>query len=240
MQYNSIISAISKYMSFLSIDRSSLIRDCSPFMPYYFESILLKDKITKYIYICLTSNDCKPSAINKWNNELSDVLVDDLCVYDVFNVCFRTTNDSTVNWLQYRILHRILPVKYYLKKINIASSDSCTFCNENSETIQHVFVKCKKILPLWNALSARLYEKCSKRVEFYICNIIFGEYPLDGENKALNCIILFTKQYIFFCLKQNRVPVFLGLYNYLQLRYKIEKSAYLYKLENEKFEKNLV
>ena len=79
--------------------------------------------------------------------------------------------------------------------------------------------------------------KCSKRVDFYICNIIFGEYPLDGENKALNCIILFTKQYIFFCLKQNSVPVFLGLYNYLQLRYKIEKSAYLYKLENEKFEK---
>ena len=98
--------------------------------------------------------------------------MDDLCVYDVFNVCFRTTYDSTVNWLQYRILHRILPVKYYLKKINITASDSCTFCNENSETIQHVFVKCKKI---WNALSARLYEKCSKRVGFNICNIIFGE-----------------------------------------------------------------
>ena len=49
MQYNSIISAIIKYMSSLSIDRSSLNRDYSPFMPYYFESILLKDKITKYI-----------------------------------------------------------------------------------------------------------------------------------------------------------------------------------------------
>ena len=110
MQYNSIISAISKCVSFLSIDRSSLNRDYSPFMPYYFESILLEDKITKYIYICLTSNDCISSAINKWNNELSDVLVDDLCVYDVFNVCFRTTNDSSVNWLKYRIFHRILPV----------------------------------------------------------------------------------------------------------------------------------
>ena len=40
MQFKSIISAISKDMSFLSIDtcRSSLNRDCSPFMPYYFES----------------------------------------------------------------------------------------------------------------------------------------------------------------------------------------------------------
>ena len=115
-------------------------------------------------YTCLTSNDCILSAINKWNNELADVLLDDLCVYDVFNVYLRTTSDSSVNWLQYRILHRILPVKYYLKKINITSSDSCTFCNKNSETIQHVSVKCKKTLPLWNALSACLYEKCSKRL----------------------------------------------------------------------------
>ena len=38
-------------------------------------------------------------------------------------------------------------------------------------------------------------------------------------------------------MKQNRVPIFLGLYNYFHLRYKIEKSAYIYKLENEKFEK---
>ena len=68
MQYNSIISAISaislklvfddrslaKYMSLLSIERSSLNRDCSPFMSYYLESILFKDTITEYIYICLT------------------------------------------------------------------------------------------------------------------------------------------------------------------------------------------
>ena len=28
--------------------------------------------------------------------------------------------------------------------MNITSSDSVTFCNENSETIQQVFVKCQK------------------------------------------------------------------------------------------------
>ena len=39
MQYNSIISAISKYMSSLSIDRSSLNRDYSPFMLDHFVSI---------------------------------------------------------------------------------------------------------------------------------------------------------------------------------------------------------
>ena len=100
-----------------------------------------------------------------------------------------------------------------------------------------MFAKCKEILPLWNALSARLYEKWSKQVGFNVCNISFGEYPLNGKNKGLNCTISYIKQYIFFCLKKERVPVLLGLYNYLHLRYKIEKSANLYKLENEIFEK---
>lgn len=49
------------------------------------------------------------------------------------------TNDTSVQWLQYRVLHRILPVNYYLKQIKIIANDYCTFCKEEIETIQHVF-----------------------------------------------------------------------------------------------------
>lgn len=237
MLYNSLICAISKYLTYLSIDKSTLKRDCTTFMPFYYESIFLKEKVTKHIYICLTSNDCVPTAINKWNAELCDILPNDLCVQDVFKICFRTTNDSTVNWLQYRILHRILPVKYYLKKIRITASDCCTFCNDMPETIQHVFANCKKIQPLWNALSILIYEKCYKNVSFDVCNVLFGVYPLDWENRILNFVILYTKQYIFSCLKQNKTPNFFGLLHYLNQRYKIEKYIYIQKSEIEEFEK---
>jgi hypothetical protein len=40
-------------------------------------------------------------------------------------------------WLQYRILHKILPVKYFLKKIKILDNDECSFCNSESKTIEH-------------------------------------------------------------------------------------------------------
>lgn len=59
-------------------------------MLIYDESILLKEEVTK-----------------KWYTELCD-----LCVQNIFKACFRTTSDSTINWLKYRILHSILPVKY--------------------------------------------------------------------------------------------------------------------------------
>lgn len=60
-------------------------------------SQFLEENVRKHIYICLTSNDCVPTAINKWNAELCDILPDDLCVHDVLKVCFSTTNDSTIN-----------------------------------------------------------------------------------------------------------------------------------------------
>lgn len=42
----------------------------------------------------------------------------DILVNDDFKICFKTNKNSPVHWLQFRILHIILPVGFYLK-INI-------------------------------------------------------------------------------------------------------------------------
>lgn len=112
----------------------------------YLILIVIKIYVLLYIniYYIFINIHCETTAINKWNAELCDILPNDLCVRDVFEICFSTTNNSTINWLQYRILHTILPVKYYLKKIRITTSDNCTFCNDMPETIKHVFATCKK------------------------------------------------------------------------------------------------
>lgn len=39
-----------------------------------------------------------------------------LILKDVFKVCSKVTTDTSVQWLQYRTLHRIHPEKQYLKK----------------------------------------------------------------------------------------------------------------------------
>lgn len=108
-------------------------------MPVFLQPVLISEKCTKIIYNYLNEKDDVPTAINKWRTELTPYGVDDISVNDVFKICFKTTHDSSVQWLQFRILHRILPVGYYLKKINIKSLDSCGFCKKNVETIVHVF-----------------------------------------------------------------------------------------------------
>lgn len=235
MQYNSIISAISKFLKSVFVERVNIEKNCTPFLPMYFEVILLNEKCTKAIYKILNYTEAVPTAISRWNNELP--LEQNLCIQDCFKICFMTTNDTSVQWLQYRVLHRILPVNYYLKKIKIITNDCCTFCKEEIETIQHVFFSCTNVLPLWNDLSMSIYRKTTKRVGFNVINILFGENSLSVDNKPVNFIILYTKQFIYICLKQNKIPNYVDLLYYLSFKYKIEKYASVQKFQLRKFEK---
>lgn len=145
-----------------------------------------------------------------------------------------TTNDSSIQWLQYRLLHRILPVNYYLKKkINVVSSDWCSFCERDVETIQRVFVSCEKISTIWSNLSMHIYQYTSIRISFNVINILLGELPLSKDNKVVNFIILYAKQYLFWCLKKDSLS---GLLFYLYNKYKVEK--YIQKFQMQKFPNN--
>ena len=85
-----------------------------------------------------TKKESIPSSICRWN--LTTVQMGYLELpYAVFKICCKVTTDSNVQWLQYRILHRLLPVKSYLKKIKIVNNDTCSFCNNEVETIENVF-----------------------------------------------------------------------------------------------------
>lgn len=53
-----------------------------------------------------------------------------------------------------------------------------------------------------NAHSILISEKCYKNFRFDVCNVLFSVYPLGDEYNS-NFVILYTKQYIFSCLKQN-------------------------------------
>lgn len=48
--------------------------------------------------------------------------------------------------------------------------------------------------------------KTTNRIGFNITNVIVGEMPLNQGNKVVNFIILYTKQYIFNCLTQKKIP----------------------------------
>ena len=60
-----------------------------------------------------------------------------------FQLPFKTTRDSSVIWLQLRLLHRLLPTNYLLTKMQIKDNNKCTFCKTETETLRHLFWDCK-------------------------------------------------------------------------------------------------
>ncbi|XP_056019638.1 uncharacterized protein LOC125668194 [Ostrea edulis] len=202
LQYNSVLSAISTHLKLFE-NKGVFNRAFSPYIPLFYKPLILQTKCTKSVYKQLNVNHDIPTSVSKWNLDPVAYGIE-ICVKDAFTVCFKTTKDSIIQWLQYRILHRILPVNYYLKKINVVSFDCCTFCNDEVETIQHVFIGCEKLSILWSNLSMHIYKTTSKRIGFNVLNILLGELPLLKGNRIVNFLILYTKQYIFSCLKKKK------------------------------------
>lgn len=226
MKYNSVISAISTLMKELDFSKEHYVKMYRPFFPLYFGIILQAKKTSQYIYRFINTSNNVPKSFEKWKS-LDFYRELHVSVKDVFKNCFMVSKDSKVQWLQYRILHRILPVNYYLKKIKIMHNDICTLCNSESETIEHIFFSCTKVISLWNRLSIEIYNATAERVGFNITNVIFGELPFQNSNAVVNFLIIFTKQYIFYCVKNKKCPNIKGLLNHLQTNYSVEKSICL-------------
>lgn len=238
MQFNSVISAISKFFKTMSVNRSDLSKDFSPFIPFYFGYILLNEKCSKVLCQLINSKDIVPKAIQKWNTELSLYL--EMILWKIFlkfvlrQLLILQYNGYNTEFFTEFFQQTTL---YYLKKINVISYDVCAFCKENVETIQHVFMTCSEILPIWNNLSMYIYRKTSNRVGFNVKNVLFGELSFCGYNKVVNFIILYSKQYIFNCSKQDKKPDIVGMLHHLSFKYKVEKYIAIKSCEITKFNK---
>ena len=146
------------------------------------------------------------------------------------------TEDSSLQWLQQKILHRILPVKSYLKKIGIRSSDACWFCDEKEDII-HTFILCPSISQLWVNLSYHIYVKTRSRIGFNIKNIIFGE-PHCKRNIPINFIIMYTKSFIYKCSRQDKTTRIIPLLKYIYYNFKLHKYLAIRNQKEDNFRNN--
>ena len=133
------------------------------------------------------------------------------------------TCDSTLQWLQFRILYRLLPVGYYFKKSELNPQTVVDFVIRMWKQFYICLPRVKK--PNHCGVSLYIYRKTHERVGFNVSSIIFGKFPLSSYKKVINFIILHVKQYIFTCLLQNNMPNLCGLLCYFNVKYKVKKYA---------------
>ena len=169
-------------------------------------------------------------AQQKWKDEL--FLDDSVSWEKVFMMSYHLTSDPNLKWLQLRLLHRILTTNTYLKRIKILEDDSCSYCKNSPETLQHLFWTCPIVSQFWNSLFSFFTEINLPHERLSFKMIIFGTLDLE-KNTLLNLLLLLAKQYIY---NSKFSSSFLSVKNYLSNVKKYYFAERHLALKNEKNE----
>ena len=164
----------------------------------YFKSIIQTKKGSSKFYRVLTQKSGTPKGVAKW-----EILKDNPDWKQVSLKLKATNADPRLTWFQYRIIHNILTTNKSVSKFKHYQSEKCRFCCIQSESILQLFGECNiiHVMVFWNELQQIINTWCNVTEQLTLNNssILLGLDPTQTQNKVLNQIILFAKQYIYNC-----------------------------------------
>ena len=141
---------------------------------------------TKQLYQNLVAKTfVEPTAEKRW-----ECLFNRVTKFDwelIWKKGYNKLIDQTDRDLWFRLKHRILPTKDKLYKMKITVDNKCLLCNEEIETIEHLFLYCEKHLEAWIFVE-HLLKKYTGKKTFYLndCDRIMG----NGEGMEDIALIL--------------------------------------------------
>ena len=129
---------------------------------------------------------------------------------DIYTLPFQCTIENRMQSFQFKINHNILFTNEKLFKFGMISSPMCSFCDNEIETLEHLFVNCDNVKPLWNRLKNDIPAMFSNE-NLRAVSTLLGIYNENGS-EVVNHIIFITKYCIFFCRAQKRITTIEEMY----------------------------
>ena len=118
---------------------------------------------TRFFYDCLTSNNEQPSGHVKWDKKY---IGSNLPWNRYHELNKNAIPDTRTRSFQYKIYHHILPTNSMLLKFGIKNTDQCTFCRNESETLEHIIASCSFSKLFWSELEKYLSQKLDRKVKY--------------------------------------------------------------------------
>ena len=128
----------------------------------------------------------------------------------VYTLAFQCTLDTKIREFQYKILNCIIFTNENLNLIGVVESPNCTFCQEATESVEHLLFSCRITSNFWKHVLSWLRDN---HVHVGIINepdIIFGKFDIVKDYILINHILLLGKCYIYYRKCQNSLPTLRG------------------------------
>ena len=186
----------------------------------------------KAAYFALKKHDC-PASVVKWEQHF-DV---DLNWLWIFRKVIKTTLDPQLRWFQLRLLHRLLPTNRYLHVRKLADTALCSFCNNEDETIVHLFWECTYSQIFWTDVLKWITDNCQHCNNLTLSKelVIFGVKQNIVTDKVFDLIMLLAKFHIYKCKLQTAIPNKTAFVQQVKYRYIVESYSHALSGSRQKF-----
>ena len=159
-----------------------------------------------------------PCAVQFWNHKFGlDV---NETVWNTPRLC---TSETRLRVLQWKILHNIYPTNIMLNKMKLRNDQKCSYCNDETDYIEHFFFLCPVVKPLWNSVEQYVYINYNVKINISESIVLIGKQECgntDTQTLAkINHLILIGKMCISIYKKtQSNLPITMILENQLNIR----------------------
>ena len=204
LEYHKVISAVAHYKKV----HSTAYHDSTPKDPV--DTLLSHTKVSKKIYECLINEKASiPSrSQGKWLEERDihcnlSITVNWENTYCLSSLC---TRESKLRAFQFKFLHRKIATNDFLYKIGIKQTDSCSFCEEQKETLVHLFWTCRYTQNFWKSMFEWMSQnfKDLENVSPSL-SLCFGLID-DVKDLLFHHLLLIARHYIYTCRLGNKLP----------------------------------
>ena len=146
--------------------------------------------------------DYKPRSL-KWSEKLKSNIS-----WNTVFIKVQKIKDVKLKWLQMHIINRIIATNIVLNKIGVTANTQGGFCNDQKDSIKHMFWKCACIRCFWTSLEKILKEKRETvlNVKFTQNLVLFGTEIDTKTDTVFDLVIFQAKQFIYKCKVDKCLP----------------------------------
>lgn len=141
-----------------------------------------------------------PHAVTFWHRKLGVEITS-----HHWSLGYKTTKETRLRVLQWKILHNIYPTKILLYKMKLTDSRLCLECKEE-DYIEHFFFECTEVKPLWSEVENEITAQTGKRLALTKQTVLLGliKAPINKYFlQQINWSILIAKM----CISKYRYGV---------------------------------
>ena len=167
--HNIIFNACKKYEGMIE-------RNCNSDHKIYFKGRVVGDIGRKGFFKMLKRKE-ESHIIAFWKRKLEVDIEKEHWIAGI-----QSSKETRLQEHHWKIMHNIYPTNILLHKMKVKENNNCEFCSVE-DYIEHFFVHCNKVKPVWIEIEKQLMSILNKKVELTVCDKLIG---IKASEKGVN------------------------------------------------------